>query len=309
MTKSKTSIIFCIVAILLVIVIYYTNKSRNLDEQVDSGYAIELASFRRQAYEDLTRPKGWLSIIGLSWLKPGANTIGSAPNNDIVLPLTAAASIGTIYLLDNQTAQIRFVSNQNITLNNSPVQLKKNYVLTDDTQENPSTVKNGSIDFFIIARKNGLGVRIRDTQSRAHKNFEGRKWYPPKKDFIIDAEWVEYPKPRILKVPDILGNKNENLSPGFARFTLSGNQFELHPIFEDNKLFYVFRDLTSGKETYGAARFLYSDKPKNGHVLLDFNKATNPPCAFIHYATCPIPPRENVLNVAINAGELKSVKH
>jgi uncharacterized protein (DUF1684 family) len=140
-------------------------------------------------------------------------------------------------------------------------------------------------------------------ESEARKKFTGRRWFDSDPSFVIEAKWTELKEPKKLKVPDILGNINEEVSPGFATFTRDGKTVTLYPTKDEDTLFFVFRDQSSGKESYGAGRFLYASAPKNGVVTLDFNKAVNPPCAFTSYATCPIAPSENRAGIAIRAGE------
>jgi uncharacterized protein (DUF1684 family) len=176
--------------------------------------------------------------------------------------------------------------------------------LRDDTAApGPSEIKTGSVTLFLIKRPNGFGVRVKDTNSEARRKFRGRRWFPGEAKYVIKARWTALKEPKKLEVPDIIGNTVEENSPGFASFEIEGQTVSLYPTLEDGKLFFVFKDKTSGKETYGAARFLYADPAQNGEVILDFNRAVNPPCAFTAYATCPLPPPENRLTVAIKAGE------
>lgn len=272
------------------------------------NYAVEIQTFRDEADKRWRSPEGWLSVVGLSWLKEGDNFVGSANENSVVLPKSVLAQIGKITLHKKSSISsvtMLFSNVTHTTVDGEPAKLNTTYKLKDDSGEKPTQVKVGSVTFFAINRKNGIGIRVKDENSEARKNFQGRKWFPVEKNLIIDAEWVAFDPPHKLMVPDILGNLNEETSPGFARFNIAGQKIELHPTLEDDQLFFVFRDQTSGKETYGAARFLNTSMPKNGRVILDFNKAVNPPCSVTHFATCPLPPPENIMKVAIRAGELK----
>ncbi len=161
----------------------------------------------------------------------------------------------------------------------------------------------------MIQRGQRIGIRLRDTNSKMRREFTGRKWYPLKPEFRLEAKWAPYNPPKPIKVPNILGDTNDDKSPGYAEFKLGGKTYRLEAVGVGPGLFFVFRDGTSGKETYGGGRFLDADKPEAGKVILDFNKATNPPCAFTPYATCPLPPRQNRLPVRIEAGELKYGDH
>ena len=288
------------------------NKKSAMKNETDPkiDYQKEVEEFRTKAEERLKSPDNWLSVVGLDWLKDGVNTVGSASDNQIKLPQSAPKKLGTIRFSEKTGATIRFLVTENVTLDGNPVASDKDYPLADDTQASVSKVSVGTITFFAIKRKNGMGVRIKDTEADTRKNFAGRKWYPVDSKFKISARWVPHTQPKKISIPDVIGNLNEEVSPGYAEFNLDGQVIQLHPTQEGENLFFVFRDLTSGKDSYGASRFLYAQlESKNanqpGFVTLDFNKSYNPPCAFTKFATCPLPPKENILKVAIRAGELK----
>lgn len=278
---------------------------------MDPAYEKEITEYRSRAEESLRGPEGWLTVVGLFWLKQGDTTIGSDPGNAITLAPSAAKSVGTLSLLGEK---VSLTLAADVEIDGTPLKARDRVSpvdLNDDAVDGvaPATVKSGHVKFFVIKRKNGIAVRVKDEDSEARRHFSGRRWYAPNPSFRIDADWVPFDPPRKVGVPDVLGNINEQTAPGLARFTVDGETVELTPIIEGDSLFFVFRDHTSAHETYGAARFLNTRMPENGHVLLDFNRAVNPPCAFTAYATCPIPMKENVLNVAIRAGELKPDAH
>jgi uncharacterized protein len=230
----------------------------------------------RAEYEaGLKAPNGWLSVAGLYWLHPGANPI-PLPNGK-----TAA------FHLD--AGKVTF----------------ENRLLKPDAD----TVKQGDVSLSPIERGGKIGIRVRDPNAETRRDFTGCKWFPASAQWRIDAKWVAYPKPKTISITNILGMKDEEPSPGYAEFTLNGKQLRLEPVTEDNELFFMFKDSTSGHITYGAGRFLYAAMPKTDRVELDFNKATNPPCAFTAFATCPLPPRQNVLPVPIEAGEKSYSQH
>ena len=163
----------------------------------------------------------------------------------------------------------------------------------------------GGAKLFIIHRGNRYGVRIKDNNSEFRKGFTRLSWYPVDPSWRIKAKYVPYAQPRKLFFDSQTGDKQEMIVPGVVEFTRAGKAIRLIPVLEEDQLFFVFRDATAGKATYPAARFLYADLPKSGLIELDFNKAYNPPCAFTPYATCPLPPKENRLNIAVEAGEKK----
>jgi hypothetical protein len=167
-----------------------------------------------------------------------------------------------------------------------------------------NSITAGDLTFSVIERSGRYGVRLKDNHSRLRAEFHGQHWFPVRESYRVQARFVSYEQPKSMTVPNILGSTYQLPSPGYAVFTLEGRELRLEPVVEDKELFFIFRDLTAGKETYGSGRFLYAELPLDEKVELDFNKAENPPCAFTPYATCPLPPKQNILPVRVEAGEL-----
>jgi uncharacterized protein (DUF1684 family) len=164
----------------------------------------------------------------------------------------------------------------------------------------------GTLSLNVIKRGDRHGIRLKDRNSAARRDFTGLKWFDVQEEYRVEARWVSHPQPKPVRVPNVLGQTESMPSPGYAEFTLGGKAVRLDGVLEDphaEQLFFILRDQTSGKETYGAGRFLYADQKADGTAVLDFNKAYNPPCAFNPYATCPLPPAENTLAVPVRAGE------
>jgi hypothetical protein len=253
-----------------------------------TAYQTEIAQWRRQREESLKREGGWLSVAGLFWLHEGANTFGKDPGNEIVLPHgDAKAGIFELHL-------------GKVTVKMSECAARE---LWPDSLD---AVKVGRLSLFVIKRSNKYGIRLKDPESEYRRKFHGIESYPAQEEYRVTANWVA--EPRKIPILNVLGQTESMDSPGYAVFKLHGQEYRLRPYLEEadaKELFYVFRDQTSTRETYGAGRFLYSAMPAGGHVVLDFNKAYNPPCAFTPYATCPLPPPENRLAVRIEAGEKK----
>jgi uncharacterized protein len=252
-----------------------------------ADYPAEIAAWRRDREATLKADGGWLSVAGLFWLHPGANRFGTAASNDIVLP-DGPSSAGVFDLSGGKVS---------VTMNGSTRTI---------SPDSPEVVKTGRLSLFVIQRGGKFGVRMKDPEAATRRNFRGIQYFPAKESMKIVARFVAEPK----KVPilNVLGQTEPSESPGYVVFRFAGAEHRLRPILEQpgaKSLFFIFRDLTAGKETYGAGRFLDTDLPKDGKVVLDFNKAYNPPCVFTDYATCPLPPKENHLNVRIEAGEKK----
>jgi uncharacterized protein (DUF1684 family) len=243
---------------------------------------IQLDKWRANYEASLKAPDGWLSVAGLSWLHDGANTV-ALPNHQTAL----------------------------LDLKNGKVTYEKR-VLKSDITAHPDVLKFGNVTLTVIERGGKTGVRLRDPDAETRRDFTGCKWFPASAAWRIDAKWVAYPKAKTIAITNILGMTDQEPSPGYAEFTLQGKQVRLEPVVEDGELFFMFKDATSAKSTYGAGRFVYADMPKGdkvGKVEIDFNKAHNPPCAFTAFATCPLPPRQNILPIAIEAGEKSYAKH
>ena len=252
-----------------------------------SAFENEIARWRNDREARLKADGGWLSLAGLFWLHEGANTFGSDPANQIVLP-DGAAHAGTFDLHGG---------NVTATVDGSTREIKR---------DSSDAVKVGRLSLFVIRRGERYGIRLKDPDSEYRRNFHGIEYFPAREDFRVTARFVA--DPAEIPILNVLGQTEHYPSPGYAVFRLQGHELRLRPYLEEagaKELFYVFRDQTTGKETYGGGRFLYSALPVNGEVVLDFNKAYNPPCSFTPYATCPLPPAENRLPVRIEAGEKK----
>jgi uncharacterized protein (DUF1684 family) len=271
--------------------------------QPSTDYTKQIDAWRTGRLERLKAPNGWLSLIGLHWLKGGKNTIGSAKSNDAVLT-KGPAHLGAV-TLKGGNATIELDPKSGATIDGKPV---KSAALLDDSHDKPTTVAFGTVSFYMIDRNGKKGLRVKDSEADARTHFAGIDNFPIDLSWRIEAKWVAFDPPHTLETPNVLGQTDKFPVPGKAVFTRDGKTYELLPVIEvpgDKELFLIFADRTSGKETYGAARFLYAEMPKNGKIVLDFNKAYNPPCAFTPYATCPLAPPENRLDLALTAGEKK----
>lgn len=270
-----------------------------------ADYRDSVEAWRRQYEAGLRAPQGWLSVAGLFWLHEGQNRMGSDPQSDIVLPAPAPRSAGIVRYEHGKVTldpapHVPFLVNGNAA-SNQPLQ--------SDASNHPDTVTLGSLSLTVIQRGSRTGIRLRDPDSEARRSFSGLHWYPIDEQYRIHARWHRYTPAHKMAITNILGMTEDEETPGYAEFSLGGKTWRLEPTVEDNTLFFTFRDQTAGKETYPSGRFLHSDMPANGEVVIDFNKAYNPPCAFTSFATCPLPPRQNWIALPIPAGEKKYGKH
>jgi uncharacterized protein len=253
-------------------------------------YADQIIKWRADYEASLKAPNGWLSVAGLFWLHEGPNQLGSDPQLDVVLPAGSPAHAGVLNLKGGKVTY-------------------EKRMLRSDLAGHPEVVKIGDVSLTIVERGGKTGVRLRDPNAEARRDFTGCKWFAADAAWRIHARWVAYSQPKKIAITNILGMTEAETSPGYAEFTVKGKTMRLEPVAEDGGLFFIFKDATSGKTTYGAGRFLDVDMPKSGEVELDFNKAYNPPCAFTAFATCPLPPKQNVLASPIEAGEKSFGKH
>jgi uncharacterized protein (DUF1684 family) len=242
--------------------------------------AAENEAWRKQRLDRLKGEAGWLALVGLHWLEPGVNRISSAPG------LTFTRK-GESVLLEAE---------QPVTVNGKPV---RKLALRPDEDK----VTIGSHTYFVIVRSDKVAIRERDAKSPYRTGFKGIELYPFKPELYFEAKWHAYPKPIKRRIPTITNTVDEMLAPGQAEFVIAGKSYRLEPVIEEDHLFYIFKDRTAGKSTYGAGRFMALPMPKDGKVIVDFNRAYNPPCAFTPFATCPLPLKENQLPIEIEAGE------
>ena len=258
----------------------------------DPAFAAEWKAWHERREARLRVPDGWLALAGLHWLAPGENRIPGLPGAFLLeggqVTLVAAAADG--YALDGAPLERR--------------------TLATDAAERPDriTLAPGKT-IQIIDRGGRLAVRVWDAESPILKGFRGVEAFPPDPRWRIEARWEAYPAPREVEVPSVTGQPQKALAPGKAHFEVGGRAVSLEPTADGDALFFVFKDATAPKETYGAGRFLAAATPRDGKVILDFNRAYNPPCAFSAFATCPLPTPENVLPVRIEAGEKKWAEH
>ena len=277
-------------------------------ENSPTSYVAEIEAWRTQREARLKADGGWLTVTGLLWLKEGVNTFGSAKDNDLVLPASAPSRAGVFEFHDGR-ATARLEAGVAATVDGRVVTAVE---MHPDTSGSSETLVLGPLTMNVIRRSDRYGIRLKDNESASRREFKRLEWFPISEAYRLVARFVPYDPPKMVPVPNVLGQVNEMPSPGYVVFTLGGRELRLDPVLEEpdaDELFIIFRDETTGRETYGAGRFLYTEKPKDGHVLLDLNKAYSPPCAFTAYATCPLPPKQNRLPVRVEAGEKALLRH
>jgi uncharacterized protein len=268
----------------------------------DPSYLAEIESWRKERAGRLTAEDGWLTLVGLHWLSEGDNRFGSDPSNEVVLAGEGVPSLAGIFAVQGTTVHLIPAEGVPLSVNGVPAGER---TLRDDSASDPDLLRLGPLSFLLISRGDKIGVRVKDPGSPTRTAFRGLEYFPIDPRYRVEARLERYAEPKKMQVQTVLGTVEEQVAPGRLAFTLLGRSLTLEPFLEgdDGKtLFVIFRDETAGKETYGAGRYLYATLSED-RATLDFNKAYNPPCAFTHYATCPVPPPENRLAIPIRAGE------
>jgi uncharacterized protein len=262
----------------------------------------EIRTWQKRRVDRLKEEDSWLTLVGLYWLQQGENRMGSAAGNRIVLPATAPASAGSLLVREGG---VTLRPQASMTIAGQPVSGEVP-LLADTDEQGPTLVSVGTVQLQVIRRGKRLGLRVKDSQAQTRLNFAGIDFYPIDPQWRVAARLERYDPPKVIPITDVTGMTADNISPGALVFTRDGKEYRLDPILEDGRLFIIFRDETSRDTTYPAGRYLYADMPEgDAPVILEFNRAYNPPCAFTDFATCPLPPSQNRLAVRVEAGEKK----
>lgn len=291
-------------------------SSAHLDEP---AYRADMQKWQSNRLASLTKDDGWLTLVGLFWLKEGENKFGSDPKNPIVLPKDKAAAVaGSLWL---EKGHVRLTAPRESGISVKPAQANAGTAigpaadivtaldLKDDNDDaGPTMLQLSSLLINVVKRGDRIGVRVKDKQSKTRLEFKGLEYFPVDPKWRIEARFEPYQPPKTIPITNVLSMTDDEVSPGAFAFEVDGKTYRIDPILEkgETDLFVMVADETTGKETYGAGRYLYVTPPDaSGKVILDFNKAYSPPCAFTNYATCPLPPQQNRLPFRIEAGEKK----
>lgn len=265
-------------------------------------YLDEIRRYQGDMDAQLRAEDGWLTLSGLYWLQEGPNRIGAAAHNRIVLPEDGVpANLGELLFAPPEVT-LQLPEGVRVTVDGD----EKNgcISLESDIHRNPTIVRVGFVTFFIIQRGQRTGVRVKHIHHPNRLNFSGRIWWPVDPTFRVSAKIVPYSPAKIITIPDILGDTTEAEIPAGLQFELMGQPYTLDALpMPSGQYYIIFHDLSCGSGSYPPGRFLISEPPTGEQVILDFNKAYNPPCAFTDYATCPFPPKGNYLPLTIQAGE------
>lgn len=266
-------------------------------------YTTELAAWRREIEAPLRRD--WVSLVGRFELQPGLHRVGANPYSEIRLPEGSAPDYVGVLHFEQGEVRMAPAPGVSIAVNGAPLEGAVTLRSDANTKQVPDIVTVGSVTFFIIERGLRTIVRVRDANSPALASFGGRRWFPADETYCVEGVFTPYDPPQLLAITNLLGDTSSQFSPGFVSFTLDGEPHKLDATgWRDGGLVLHFRDATNGELTYGGGRAVITSAPQDGLVTVDFNRTVNLPCTFTEFATCPLPPHQNRLTVAIAAGEL-----
>jgi uncharacterized protein (DUF1684 family) len=292
----------CPSAVLLAIFSLALGVSATAQVPTDAdAYRAEIERWHQKRIESLKNPEGYLSLVGLFPLVEGESRFGSDADNDLVFPAGSPGRAG-VFVLEDGEVRVEVAEGVIVTAGDAAV---TSAVLKSDAEGKPTLLAMGSMRFYVIDRSGHVYIRLKDVESELIDHFDGIDRYPVEAEWRIEARFEPYDPPKPIRITDVLGTESVQDCPGRLVFEVDGVPCSLEPMSASKgRLFIVFGDGTSGLETYGGGRFLYAEPPSDaGAVVLDFNRAYNPPCAFSPFATCPLPHEANRLTVRITAGE------
>ncbi|MHB8405077.1 MAG: DUF1684 domain-containing protein [Gammaproteobacteria bacterium] len=269
------------------------------------SYQQEIRDWQNRRLRKLTAADGWTTLVGLFWLEAGENSFGRAASNRIVMDYPGLPQqVGSFRV---RGTRVSFSAAPGAAVMHAGQPVSNLDPLIDDAGGTPTLLNTGSVSFHLLERSGRLGIRVRDSAAAARVHFQGLEYFPIDEKWRLAARFAPYKPVKTVSIVTVLGMQEEMQSPGALVFEVDGQQHRLEVVLESGAIdyFVMFTDLTNGQQTYAAGRCLYVPPPVAGATVIDFNKAYNPPCCFTAFATCPLPPRQNRLPIAVSAGELK----
>lgn len=274
---------------------------RAAQAKAQAAFSAAQNAWRAQRVAELRKPDGWTSLIGLHWLDPGTHRVGSSGDNGIRLAM-GPAHLG---LFTVRNGHASFAADASVTVDGQP---SRGGALRSDADAGGASViafDDGKGLATVIARGGRLALRVKHADAGSRVHFSGLDYWQGGRSWQVSAHFIAHPAGKTLPIANIIGTTDDIANPGVVEFQRDGRRFQLQALDEgEGTLFLIFADRTSGHGSYGAGRFLDVPKPDaNGRLVVDFNHAYNPPCAFTPFATCPLPPPENRLDLRVEAGE------
>lgn len=272
------------------------------EAELARSHRAEVESWRDERLAELVAPDGWLSLVELFWLEDGEHQLGTDPDADLVLPAIADERLFGTLVVEGHRVLFHPADGSGVELDGS--QLDQPIELLPDGREDTVYLNADPYQFFLIIRSDRPFLRVRDLTRAAKMEPPEIEYFAVDPAWRIEARFEAYDPPRTIPVPTVLETENRSVSPGALLFEVDGHTQRLDAIESADRLFIIFGDETTGRETYGGGRYIYTDTAdESGIVILDFNQVYNPPCVFTEHATCPLPPRQNRLRIPVEAGE------
>jgi len=296
----RTTLLFLVSLLVIASCTNKISKANKLAQQTeDVSYLSAIDSVRMQRVKELTKPQGWLSVIGLHWLQQGVNTIGATPDNTIVFPRIYTETIGAYQLTGDE---VFFGKVEGVEVNSNGQEYLGGPVIVDYP---PTVINHQSLYWYILKREERFAIRLKDTLSDNRLQFSGLEYFETNSSYQVEATVRSPDTEATVDITNVLGKTIAYPIAAHLDFELGGNKHSLLALDEGTDTFFViFGDATNSVASYGGGRFLYPSKVEYGAITtLDFNLAENPPCAFTDFATCPLPPSGNKLQIPILAGE------
>ncbi|MBN2549901.1 MAG: DUF1684 domain-containing protein [Anaerolineales bacterium] len=265
-------------------------------------YSSEIQTWRKNYEQQLSAPDSWLAISALVWLKEGENRFGTDPTSEVVLPPKSAPRLAGIFRYQQGEVTLEAAPGTKMTINDEAISSR--VIKLNDFGASEWIVLN-DLKISIIQRGVRMGARIYDKNNPARKAFASLRWFPIEEAYHLEANFIPFDTPRMIPITNVIGDTSEEACPGRVEFVWNKQPCRLYPLTDGDGLWFIFKDASNGVMTYAGGRYMSTDGPKDGKVILDFNKAHNPPCAYTDFATCPMPSEENRLSAPIMAGEFK----
>ncbi|WP_151997729.1 MULTISPECIES: DUF1684 domain-containing protein [unclassified Imperialibacter] len=290
-----------------------TSCDHKMSEEEVAAYKVAHQKWQQERIEKLKAPNGYVNLAGLYILNKGLSTFGSDSSNKIVFPEKAPAFLGKLRVTNTKSVLYEAPSEPVVMMKetgkDSIWEAPALQLVYDDSMHMSLQMSHEALTWFVIKRGDELAVRLRDFENPKLDSLQSIDSYPVDVNWVVTAEFEPYDPPKVLKIQNILGITYDQPSPGRLVFEKDGEEYALDVTEEGDEFFVTYADETTGEETYGGGRYMYTTKPNSsGEVVMDFNKGYNPPCVYTPFATCPLPPPQNKLKVAILAGE-KFARH
>jgi len=300
-TPQRTTLLAFLSTMLVLVLWLSCNTKENQLQITDEEHKTEMAAWEDLRMEALTASDGWLNLIGLDWLTPGLNRMGAGEGNVVSLPEGKFPSaLGEFQWSGNQVMFDAMVDGVKV----DGMAVAGKVLVFDADKAIAPVMAFESLRGQLIKRGDRVGVRLRDLESEAVRSFKRVDRFPREISWRKVGHFSPYEPNKIIPLANVLGQTNPTPAIGTVSFEVDGKRLQLDAFEEGEELFLIFADESSGRSTYGGGRYLYAERPDpEGRVVLDFNKAINPPCVFTNFATCPLPPKQNILELVIEAGE------